>query len=296
MIIVNLKGGLGNQMFQYAMGRKLSLANKVDLKLDKTGYDRGHFRSYGLGIFNIKENFASEEEIRKIKYPYGLLSKAWRGFVAKILRQHHTSWEPNSIKKIEKKISQNKDVYLDGYWQSYKYFENIKDILSKDFSLKIPLEETHPELLSKIASTNSVAVSFRRTDYLLPQNLKTIGICSAKYYNQAVELMAAKIDDPIFFVISDDLDWVKDSINFKNCPVVYVSEMRKDNSINYFQEMMIMSKCKHGIIANSSFSWLPTWLNPNKEKIIIAPDIWFTNNSIKTDDIIPPAWIKLPRD
>ncbi|MFA6476607.1 MAG: alpha-1,2-fucosyltransferase, partial [Candidatus Paceibacterota bacterium] len=82
----------------------------------------------------------------------------------------------------------------------------------------------------------------------------------------------------------------------KNYPVIYVSEMRKNNSISYFQEMMVMSKCKHGIIANSSFSWLPTWLNPNKKKIIIAPDLWFTNNSIKTEDIIPPTWIKLPRD
>ena len=296
MIIINLKGGLGNQMFQYAFGRKLSITEKVEIKIDKTGYDREHFRSYGLNIFNVVENFATEEEIKKNKYPYGVVSKGWRWLSFKILRQHHVGWEPKTFSYLKQKVAQNKNVYIDGYWQSFKYFEDIKNVLVEDFSLKIPLEQTHPELIAQIISTNSVALSIRRTDYLWPQNLKTIGICSAGYYKKAIEFIAPKITDPTFFVITDDLDWAKQNIDFKNHPVVYVSELRKNNTINFHQEMMIMSKCKHNIIANSSFSWWPAWLYNNPDKIVIAPDIWFNNGTIKIDDIIPSTWIKLPRN
>jgi len=295
MIIVNLKGGLGNQMFQYALGRKLSLFSHQEFKFDLTGYERNNFRSYGLGIFNVLENFASHEEVRKIKYPYGLLSKGWRGFKSKILRIYSTGWKPKTIEKIEKKLATGKDIYLDGYWQSYKYFEDIKDVLIKDFSLKIKLEETHPELITKIASTNSVALSVRRTDYLWPKNLKSIGICSANYYKKAIKIIEAKVSDPFFFVITDDLEWTKANIPI-NCSVIYVSEMRKNNTITYYQEMMLMSKCQHHIIANSSFSWWPAWLGKDLDKIVIAPDKWFTDNSLKINDIVPSTWIKLPRD
>lgn len=295
MLITNLKAGLGNQMFQYAFGRKLSIANKIELKLDKTSYDRDKFRTYGLSMFKVEENFASFNQVKKLKYPYGVFSKIWRLFKAKAFRDYHSGWEPKTVDKVNRLLAQNKDVYLDGYWQSYKYFQDIKDVLVKDFSLKVSLEQTHPELMTKINLTESVAISVRRTDYLSPVNLKNIGVCSADYYKKAIDLITSKIKDPTFFVITDDLEWTKANI-ITNCPTVWVSELRKDGSLNHIQEMMIMSKCKHGIIANSTFSWWPTWLNDNPGQIIIAPDIWANNYRIKIDDIIPPTWIKLPRD
>ncbi len=289
MIIINLKGGLGNQMFQYAFGRQLSITKKIELKLDKTGYDKNKYRSYSLDVFNTQADFATDEEIAKLKYPWGLVSKGWRWFKFKILRLQYIGWFPDMLKVKD-------NSYIDGFWQSYKYFDDIIDVLAKEFSLKIPLEETHSELIKQMTSTNSVALSVRRTDYLWPQNLRTIGICSANYYNKAIDLIASKIKNPYFFIVTDDLDWVKENIDFKGYPVFYVSELRKDNSINYYQEMMIMSKCKHGIIANSSFSWWPALLSINPDKIIIAPNPWFTISTVKTEDIIPPTWIKLPRD
>lgn len=289
MIIVRLKGGLGNQMFQYAFGRKMSLVNKAELKLDKLIYDIDHYRSYGLGVFNIEEKFARPEEIEKVKNPLGLISKFWNKFDSRILRHFHEGFEPRFLKK-------RGGMYLDGYWQSYKYFDDQRETILNDFTLKIPLEQTHPELLDKINSTNSVSLAVRRTDYLLPTNLKGLGVCSANYYKQAIELIESKVSDPNFFVVCDDLDWVKENISFKGHPVEYVSEMRKNNTITDYQELVFLSKCKHNIIANSSFSWWPAWLNQNPEKIVIAPDVWFTNGSIKTDDIVLPSWIKLPRD
>lgn len=289
MIIVNIKGGLGNQMFQYALGRRLSLIERQDIKFDKTGYRDGGYRSYGLGFFNVEQSFANTDEIKRLKYPYGPISKIWRLFKSRVLRIRYTGWEP-------KKLIQTKNAYLDGYWQSYKYFEDIRETLVKDFSLKIPLEQTHPELLAKISSPNSVSLAVRRTDYLLPINLKNIGVCSADYYNRAIKIVEEKITSPSFFVVCDDLDWVRNNIGFHNHPVTFVSELRKNNSITDYQELILMSKCKHNIIANSSFSWWSAWLNENPDKIVIAPDVWFNNSSLKIDDIVFPTWIKLPRN
>ncbi|MFA5000608.1 MAG: alpha-1,2-fucosyltransferase [Candidatus Paceibacterota bacterium] len=296
MITVNLKGGLGNQMFQYALGRELAVTQKTGLKLDRTGYDREHFRAYGLKVFAIEENFANHQEIKKNKYSLGLASKAWRGFKFKILRVHHTGWEPRVISRIKKEMAQGKDIYLDGYWQSFKYFSDIKEVIQKDFTLKTPLDQTNPELLNQITTTNSVSLAVRRTDYLLTTNLKGLGICSANYYKKAIELIETKIENPAFFVFSDDVDWVKANMKFNSHLVTYVSENKQEKELTDYQELVLMSKCKHNIIANSSFSWWGAWLNENPNKIVIAPDIWFNNGSIKIDDIIPPTWTKLPRN
>jgi hypothetical protein len=289
MIILNLKGGLGNQMFEYSLGRQLSIKNNCPLKFDVSGFPFDHQRDYSLSYFNINNEIATTDEIKKFKYPYGLGSKIWRKFKFKILRIHNIGYEPQNIPSGD-------NFYLDGYWQSFKYFENIRDILIKDFSLKISLEETHPELLEKVSSVNSVSLAVRRTDYLLPENLKGLGICSANYYQKALKFIEEKVDNPEFFVICDDLDWVKNNINFGNHQVTYISDLRQNNSIQDYQELILMSKCQHNIIANSSFSWWPAWLNANPNKLVIAPDKWFNNGTVKIDDIIPVSWIKLPRD
>ncbi len=299
MIIVNLKGGLGNQMFQYSFGRRLSLETKTEFKLDKLDYERDTYRSYGLGIFNIIENFASLDEIEEVdpgRKDKSIFRKIRRAIEFRILRNYHIGWETNFVKKTIEKISSDKDVYLNGYWQSYKYFDNVRETLARDFSLKIPLEQTHPDLLREINSTNSIALAVRRGDYLWPENLKDFGICSENYYKKAVKYIESKVENPTFFIFSEDITWIKENISFNGHPVTYVSEKKQENPLTDYQEMMLMSKCQHNIIANSSFAWWPAWLNQNPNKIVIAPDVWFTNGSIKVDDIIPSTWIKLPRD
>jgi hypothetical protein len=298
MIIIKLKGGLGNQMFQYALGRKLSLKTGKEFKLNKIDYERDTFRSYGLGVFNIIENFANDDEISKIdpsRRKNSIFFRLKKIIEFRVLKNYHVGWEPHFFKKTLNKI-RGEDVYLDGYWQSYKYFEDIRETIIEDFSLKIGLEQSHLDLLNQINSGNSVSLAVRRTDYLNPEMLRDFGICSARYYNEAISLIEEKIKEPKFFVVSDDLDWTKANINFKNHHVVYISELRENDKIKDYQEMSLMSKCKHNIIANSSFSWWPAWLNSNPDKIVIAPDIWSNNRSSKINELVPKNWVKIKRN
>lgn len=285
MIITNLKGGLGNQMFQYALGRKLSLHNNDQIKLDISGYPRQNLRSYRLDAFNIVENIARAEEIKKFKYPYGILSMAWRRFSFKILRRFHIGWEPRLLAKLEKK----QNVYLDGFWQSYRYLEDVVDVIKKDFTLKEPLEKVCPELIHQIEATNSISLHIRRGDYVADtKTQKHHGSCSLDYYRQAVDLVAKKVVNPTFFIFSDGIDWVKNNLSISH-PVIYVS----NPELQDYHELILMSLCHHNIIANSSFSWWGAWLNDHSDKIVISPSRWVNNNSVKIDDLIPPTWIKI---
>lgn len=256
-IIVRLKGGLGNQMFQYAFGRKLSLKHKAILKLDKSLFEWPIWqgivgitaRGYELGEFNINERFTGFWE--KITKPKGRL-------------------------------------YLDGYWQSEKYFKDIRQILLKDFTLK---KETNNFLKLKklIAKTNSVSIHIRRGDYVKRAATgRYHGVLVLDYYQKALELIGKKIKNPHFFVFSDDPLWVKG--NFKlSQPMTCVSGLFK---LTNPEELILMSHCRHNIIANSSFSWWGAWLNRNRHKIVIAPRRWF--RAIKTDPgVVPQTWTKV---
>lgn len=285
MIIVNLKGGLGNQMFQYALGRRLALKNNNELKLDISGYPRQNLRSYRLNNFNIAEKIATDDEVKKLKYPLGFFSKAWRRFSFKILRIHHVGWEPQALRLLEQK----KNLYLDGFWQSYKFFDDIVDVLKRDFTLREPMENIRPDLLNKIKESNSVSIHIRRTDYVSTKRAQVYhGMCDLDYYQRALELIKDRVSNPAFFIFSDDIEWVKNNLPISD-PALYVSQ----EGLEDYQELTLMSKCKHNIIANSSFSWWAAWLNSNPDKTVITPKQWFGNNSIKIDDIVLPTWTKI---
>ena len=282
MIILNLKGGLGNQMFQYALGRKLALKNNTALKLDISGYPRQTLRQYGLGDFNIVEEIATPEEVRKLKYPFGLCSKLARRFRFKILRRFHIGWEPGILEAGD-------NIYLDGFWQSYKYFDDVTETLKKEFTLKQPLSPASTELSAQILSADSISLHIRRGDYVSnPKTRKHHGICDLDYYRKAVKLITEKVPTPTFFVFSDDIDWVKQNLDI-GFPTVYVSRPELGDS----EELVLMSRCHHHIIANSSFSWWGAWLGINSEKIIISPTKWVNNNSVKMNDLIPKTWLKI---
>jgi hypothetical protein len=289
MIIVNLKGGLGNQMFQYALGRKLALQNSDVLKLDVTGLDRAHevgdvYRPFVLGELSIQKEIASEDEIRKLKYSHGAFSKCWRWFSFKILRHMHVGWEPEILKKTG-------DMYLDGFWQSPKYFEDIRDVLLKDFSLKKPFSEIGRAYADKIQNSTAVAVHVRRGDYVEnPKVRSAYGECSQEYYKKAVDQVSSQVIDPMFFVFSDDVEWVKNNLDLGES-TEYVSREGMSDA----EAMMLMSMCKHNIIANSTFGWWGAWLNTNPEKMVIAPKPWFNENGKQFLHLIPHSWIRIPK-
>ena len=285
MIIVKLIGGMGNQMFQYALGRRLAIENKTELKLDVSGYEHQEGitpRAYGLGVFSVDGQIASEEEVAGIKYPNVLFAKlglSGKGY----LRERMANIFDERI------LHAGNDHYLEGYWQTEQYFKEIRDVLLKEFSLRPEYDHLDPSVLRAMADGESVALHVRRGDYVSnPETNKYHGTCSPEYYHSAIRFIADKVGTPTFFVVSDDIAWVKENIKI-DFPVTYVS----NGILKDYEELILMSKCKHNIIANSSFSWWGAWLNQNPDKIVIAPKQWFNDPSAAKNDIVPDSWVRM---
>lgn len=287
MIITKLIGGLGNQMFQYALGRHLALKNKTSLKFDLTGYKKQTGiipRRYGLYVFSIQENFAVLEEINKLKYR----QRFWAAL--KLKNKKSFLKEKKAGVFNEEVLKRGDNLYLDGFWQTEKYFKDIRDIIIKDFSLKKEYNKIDEQIFKKIKNYNSVSLHIRRRDYVNDIRTKRFhGNCSLSYYLRAIKYISAKISEPFFFIFSDDTSWAKENLKI-NFPLIYVSNGRYRD----YEELILMSKCRHNIIANSSFSWWAAWLNQNNKKIVIAPAKWFNNDLANSNDIIPNNWIKMP--
>ena len=179
--------------------------------------------------------------------------------------------------------------YMSGYWQSENYFESNRSILINDFSFRIPLNARNADALRLISSSNSVSIHIRRGDYLHNANAKaTHGLCSLEYYHKAIRLIKATIGKPRFFIFSDDMLWVKAHLEpEEDC--IFVDW---NFGVDSYNDMRLMSLCKHNIIANSSFSWWGAWLNRNPDKVIIAPKRWFAGK-INDSNIIPSSWIRI---
>jgi len=287
MLIIKLKGGLGNQLFQYAFGRLIALRRGEDLKLDKDilGQRGDTYRAYGLDNFNIRAEIASREEVLKVKYPYGLISKALRFFKAKFLRIFHIGFEARMLK--------TKARYLEGFFQSYKYLESIRRELLEEITLKDKsFELKYFAILQEIKTSESVALHIRRGDYVNnPATKKAHFICDLSYYQKAINLIKEKLNEknltPKFFVFSDDINWAKE--NFKLFDFIFVSRPEFLDP----EELILMSKAKHNIISNSSFSFWSAWLNNNPEKIVIAPALWNRKYRRAYKDLIPEDWLRV---
>ena len=285
-IIVNLKGGLGNQLFQYACGRALSLQNKADFGLDINGFDRAAptetARKYALGVFKIKAGIATEAEILKTKYPFGIVSKGMRFIRAKILRQFIIGYD----KKV---LTWKGDVYLDGFFQSEKYFSQYSKEILADIQLKQPCTTHTVAIIEEIRSKkNSISLHIRRGDYVKDKTTNLYhGTCGPEYYAKALQHVTNKIGTDVhIFVFSDDIVWVHENMPLAY-PCTYVSDVTK---IPDYEELICMSTCMHNIIANSSYSWLGAWLNQNKYKIVVAPSPWTRDIKNSPKEIIPDNW------
>lgn len=287
MIIVKVMAGLGNQMFQYALYKNFIVQNK-EAKLDISFFDYFNAHNgYELDrIFNISPIYATIEESN-------ILGDTRLDVVSRILRKlgvtkktHYTQDIVYGFGFEEKLLDIKENVYLQGYWQSEKYFYNAKDILRSEFSFKKKLDQKNQEISDLIKNTNSISLHVRRGDYVSSNNLGNV--CSLKYYRNAMEYIKSEVDNPFFFVFSDDIDWCKANLNRDN--IFYVNINFGQDS---YKDMQLMSLCQHNIIANSSFSWWGAWLNINTNKIVVAPNKWFNNDKTVVKDIIPDDWIKI---
>jgi len=289
MIISKIQGGLGNQMFQYAIGRAYAEKLKTNLCLDLSFY-RQPFekditpRKFELDLFNVKYTVAEQSDLSKFhsrSYWYRLKRKL--GMNVPI---HYREGNDCNIKK------RKKDIYLDGYWQSESFFKDFSEIINADFQFKKALNKKSEDIATKIKSkVTSVSIHLRRGDYVSSTLTNAYhGVCDIEYYKKAVGYLKDRISDPYFFVFSDDIDWARANFlpMFDNMEVVPGNE--GDDS---WQDMYLMSTCHHNIIANSSFSWWAAWLNNNRDKVVIAPQNWFATAELNNDihQRIPAGWI-----
>lgn len=289
MIVVKLIGGLGNQMFQYATGRSLADAHGCDLKLDVSGFDNYKLRVYELGDYRIRASIASESDIKRFRG-----SRPVHPIVDRVRKFFRLL--PPSI-YLEKAFSFDVDVlklqapcYLEGYWQSERYFSGIRHTLQTDFSLALPLDSHNQAILDQMSGCNAISLHVRRGDYVSnPAAAQFHGLCSLDYYRDAVKYIGERVDSPCFFVFSDDTDWVLENLKI-DFPLKVVDVNGPDRGIC---DMALMQACKHHVIANSSFSWWGAWLNPDESKIVIAPKRWFKEQNVQTEDLIPNSWVRL---
>lgn len=291
MIIVSLKGGLGNQMFQYAFGRKIALLNNTDLLLDLNWYGRKGKdtpRKYVLDSYNIKAKIASSSEISLLK---GRDDK----FHRILNRVSHLFLSPRSSSIIREKnnffdssmLNYFGDFYFDGYWSDFRYFNDIPSHIANEFSLKESFIPPKEDLNNEIKSSNSISVHLRRGDYANNASVtKHHGLLPLAYFDSSLHYISKLSVSPHFYVFSDDLEWTKANLTIP-FPHTFV-----DSSPDGMEsvDLKLMSSCKHNIISNSTFSWWAAWLNDNPSKIVIAPPNW-SYLVPDTSKIIPPSWV-----
>jgi hypothetical protein len=298
MIIVKLIGGLGNQMFQYAAARRLAEKHSTILKLDITGFEEYKLHKYSLHCFLCWEYLATDEEIKKLSFKHvahkqDLLNRIKQKFMSKPELEEIKS-DSYIIEKYfhfnESLLELPDNILLDGYWQSEKYFADITDILRREFVVKYRQDPQSRKFADLIQNTESISLHVRRTDYV--QNTLTNqihGTCDKDYYDRSVRYIGDRISNPHFFIFSDEPQWAKDNLQF-DFPMTVVD---CNNASRNYEDLRLMSMCRHNIIANSSFSWWGAWLNDHPNKIVTAPRKWFNNKSRDTKDLIPSTWVEL---
>jgi hypothetical protein len=281
MIIIKLQGGLGNQLFQYSVARALAARHKTDLKLDIEWYKKSPNRTYDLERYNISADMATKEEVKKLKGG-GLKSILGTGNLKTYLKEKTFTFDPEILQA-------GPDTYLEGYFQSEKYFLEIADIIKEEFVLKTEAKDLNATLLKDITEAQAVSLHVRRGDYVSSKSTNSYhGTSSLDYYQKAVNFVAGKVSNPHFYIFSDDPEWTKENLKVDH-PATYVIH----NGAAAQEDLRLMSNCKHFILANSTFSWWGAWLAANPEKIVIAPERWFATNENDTKDLIPSSWIRL---
>lgn len=285
-LIIRFKGGLGNQMFQYAMYCKQKHLGK-EVRADVSAYAERE----GCMPFVLCDVFPriSLQLVKDEETAYYLAAQNKKNVLDKVIaafwwqKRDYTSEKENGV--FDKRVFSLKKGFLDGYWQTEKYFSDIREELLKAFQFEIA-DSSLRKYADRIRD-NSVSVHVRRGDYLKFPDIYG-GICGRDYYRKAMDFFCEQNPETVFYVFSDDKEWVQKAFNEYNAVVV-----EKDFFSDYddWYDMYLMSQCNHNIIANSSFSWWGAWLNQNKNKQVVSPRKWF--NGEKTSDIWCPEWIKM---
>ncbi|TRO63913.1 alpha-1,2-fucosyltransferase [Christiangramia sabulilitoris] len=291
MIIIKIKGGLGNQMFQYAFGWILAKKYNEDLLLDTSVYGEKKIngiakREFGLEIFNNDYLLASETDINsflELSLIQQIRKKIGLNF-RKIYNDRVFKYNPSALQLPP-------PIYLNGYFQSYRYFKGRESAVRNLFNFDIKnIDQSNLEFMQDMEHSSSVAIHVRRGDYVENEKTKSFhGGCSLEYYKRSISYIKDRIINPKLFFFSDDIEWVRKNFNV-GLSSVFVEHNQGSDS---WKDMLLISNCKHQIIANSSFSWWGAWLNDNPEKIVVAPARWLAKKEIDMNDLIPSTWVRL---
>lgn len=292
MIITRLTGGLGNQMFQYAAGYALARRNRTILKLDATWYEDhpnivAH-EEYGLHVFNIVEQFATNEEIRSFDEQTNF-GKIVSGFFGRrrSRRNYHSAEKFTYYPHF---FDLRGDCYIIGHWQSEKFFCGAEQHLRRQFTARYQLPPSADALMREIDSNSSaVAVHFRRGDYVTGKWCEHAKAIPGEYYDRSIQQLLSLVKTPVLYVFSDDIQFVANVFK-PQCETKFVIAGKDWLAAD---EMMLMSHCKHHVIANSTFSWWAAWLGKWEKQIVLAPSPWFSGNNYDTADVVPVGWKKI---
>jgi len=297
MIIVRLRGGLGNQLFQYAAAYSLAVNKGVELKSDLYTYTKHAYRKYELSHFNVQLPEATRDEVHGFtgSNPVSRYLNKMNNYYncPKVFAQPHYHF-------YEDFFSLPAPLYLSGYWQSEKYFLPVADHIRRTYTPATPLDSRNADLVAEMRSSNSVALHIRRGDYqskgyefFVPVNID--------YYRRALSEIQSRVSNPRFFVFSDDIAWSREQLK----DIQNTTFIDHNTGADSYKDMVVMSACRNQIIANSTFSWWGAWLNDFDKKIVIAPKTWFHYNYLtkKTPvypcryysdrDLFPASWIRV---
>lgn len=291
MFTIKIQWGLGNQMFQYAMIKSLSLKHKKDFSLDISEY-KTYFRPFELELFNIEKQYTYKKDIpfyerlksknRYLSFLYG----KWKKLCSIINPNHYIEKSLG----FDKNILQQPTQYFEWYFQNEQYFSNYEDEIRNAFQFKENANDKNTKIIKKMQLKNSVSIHIRRWDYISNKSAAQFHeLCGIDFYQRAIHYIKERVESPVFFLFSDDIEWVKENLGL-NEESYYIDWNTWKNS---HEDMRLMSNCKHNIIANSSFSWWWAWLNPNKNKIIVAPKNWLKDKKINAEHSLPSSWIRL---
>jgi hypothetical protein len=287
MIIAKLMGGLGNQMFQYAAARRLAQRTGAELTLDTSFFPGQAKRQFRLDGLRIRGRPATEREIARF-FPRGRMARLRRTLgctlrgrpIPRVVHEPHFHFDPTVLAARD-------ETYLDGYWQSEKYFCDIAAQLREEFAPVRASSAEAAQFDAEIARTEAVSIHVRRGDYVQEAHIAEVhGACPPSYYAEAATYLASRLRAPHFFVFSDDLAWCREHLDL-HYPVTFVALREADSDL---EELRLMSRCRHHIIANSSFSWWAAWQNPRPDKEVLAPRRWFAAGERDTRDLFPPSW------
>jgi hypothetical protein len=290
VIVVRLMGGLGNQMFQYALGRHVALRRDTGLLLDPTSFRtsrRGETtRHFALGPYRLEAETAAPDRLASFLAGHRGVMALLRASGARpggLVVERGPSFDATVLDARD-------DSYLVGYWQSERYFRDVADTIRRELTLEAPPTGANARLFEKIRATESLALHVRRGDYLSnPAASRTHGSLGIGYYERAVEHASSRFPGLEVFVFSDDPAWCRRELRLP-VPVTYVDH---NSDAEAHEDLRLMAGCRHHVVANSSFSWWGAWLEPSPGGLVVAPRQWFRDEALPDTDVQPTGWTRI---